>query len=301
MKKPSKEKYGKLTGEARDMALFDLMEGNLPEKEAEALLQAIENDDEFAEEFAALQSTRLPEEIIVYDNKESLLKKKSAPILLFTSWRSGLTIAAAIIAMVVMAFPLFEMFKDVPIEEVSSSLIESSESSSEELLATQTVEGHEESVVNTAVFGSNGIHDQEYRHRASYVKSTEISDSVDAQKGSIVEEDQISVDVNVPDIAYLDDFNDNALFTGATELPLSDIPNALQQPVINVISPVKLGYRGLRGTINHGLAMAAAPFRHPSIKINNNKDKKDPGLKIEVSTDQYYAVAMVHLFPRNSR
>jgi len=301
MKKPSKEKYGKLTGEARDLALFDLMEGNLPEKEAEALLQAIENDDEFAEEFAALQSTRLPEETIVYGNKKSLLKKESTPILLFTSWRSGLTIAAAIIAMVVLAFPLFEMFKDVPIEEAASSLIESSESSSEESLATLPKE-QQEAIVITAVEEPNPMDSEEYHHQKSQTESSKLPLNPVSDKGTVVViEDQIPIDVNVPDIAYMDYFDNEPLFIDAIDLPLSDMPNALQQPVVNVIGSVDFGYRGLRGTMNHGLAMAAAPFRNPRIKIRNNKDKKDPGLKIEVSTDQYYAVAMVHLFSRNSR
>ena len=60
-------------------------------------------------------------------------------------------------------------------------------------------------------------------------------------------------------------------------------------------------YRGIRQALNQGLATLVEPIRNTNIKINRTRDKKDPGLLIEVTTEQYYAVATVHLLPNKNR
>jgi Tfp pilus assembly protein PilE len=302
MKSPNNNIYANLKGEEKDWALFDLMEGNLSKKEEEALMQLIEKDPSLKNEFEELKLTKMPIEHIEFTNKSSLLKDEPTRIVMFSSWRKPLSIAASVAAILLISIPVYQQFINAPNGDASSSLVG----------ITQEQEKHEEEQSHQAqntqselpITVAQTIPDQQHHniehHKEAYPKQIAVVNNV---SNDPIKEDNLDTFPmeDVPVIARITPKNNEPIFTFASNSPVNSIPSTKALPVANNLEASRFNYSGLRGSLNQGLAMVAAPFRNTHIKIKNNKDKENPGLQIEVMTDQYYAVAMVNLRPRNSK
>jgi hypothetical protein len=97
----------KLNKDNYELILFDLLEGNLPEEESIQLMQQIEEDEFFFNEWKLLKHTVLqPEETVVYAKKQDLLKPEQPRIIPFY------TIGAIAASVVILLAVFFYFNKD---------------------------------------------------------------------------------------------------------------------------------------------------------------------------------------------
>ena len=78
----------KLTKDNYELKMFDLLEGNLSAEEEHALMQEIESDPFFSQEWKLFSETVLEPELVTFKAKDTLLKDEKAVIVpLRTRWQ----------------------------------------------------------------------------------------------------------------------------------------------------------------------------------------------------------------------
>lgn len=117
----------KLTKENYELIMFDLLEGNLPEHERESVLVQIDNNPFYKREWELFQSTVLhTDESIVFENKDSLIKKDKVVVIPLRVWVAT-AIAACLVLALFISFPSIKhptMVNDQPEIQETPSVIE---------------------------------------------------------------------------------------------------------------------------------------------------------------------------------
>ena len=304
-----------LNVEDREWLLFDLLEGNLSEEDEAATLEAVEADDELFALWEAMQQTVLTPEPIVFTRKSELMKDEAAPIIIMAWWQKPMRVAAAIAAFAILSFGAYQYltsYDQSTIPGVYSSL---EEVTHPETFPQQDVIPQDETT--TLPESPNGAETPEnepapvkqFAHQQTSQPGRHL---IDPQAGS--QEEPATADPNlmmeVPVIAAqtLPLLLGLKMRTDGVEFGEGITPEAVPYEPIRSSGEVhhlKLKpatqYHGVRNSLNQGLAALIEPIKNTHIKVRRMQDHKDPGFRIEVMTDQYYAVAMVHLLPKNNR
>ena len=103
----------KLTKENYELMMFDLLEGNLSEQEEQLLLQEIESDPFFNQEWKLFSETILEPETMVFAGKDGLLKEEKAVIIPLKSRLHIFSYAAAVAAILARSCSGLSMFSTV--------------------------------------------------------------------------------------------------------------------------------------------------------------------------------------------
>lgn len=282
-----------------DWKLFEMAEGNLTEAEAIELMNAIDNDQGLAEEFEVMKLSGLVPETIVYPHKDKLMMKET-PVIMLNWWWQYRNLAASIVAILLLALPLYIFLQQGAQPELSSgAMVESVTAPS-----ADTKKGLQESP------GDAGITNARITDEAATINYSKIGHTqtittpyhTSRHKGLDKSDQHIALS-ETPDM--VSGLNPKSTINLARKAlnpanEMVEVDNrGLQRPLIVIKNNPE--YQGIRATMNHAMATLIEPVRNTNIKVRNLKQKGDPGLQIEVSTEQYYAVAQVHLLPRGNR
>ncbi|MBI1306120.1 MAG: hypothetical protein GC181_05850 [Bacteroidetes bacterium] len=298
------ERFKNQNPQGPEWDLFNLLEGELSDKEAEALLAAIEDDDELGREWEQFQHTVLKPEAIVYHNKSSLIKEEKAGIILFSWFSKPLSVAAAIVVALLISVPLYNLFKTNNPGTITSNVEHSNpggvNDSASELKTPENQNPTEKEWIQP---DQNSVHtlakkqSGKGRFNLPVIPDSNPKDSVNRL---VPAEDLI----DMPERGFASFIpltpKENSMELGLVNNELGEFVPRTQKNSLEFYA-VNIKEKGLVGFMGEGLATLTDPFKNLNVKIHKSKDKKDPGLRIEVSTEQYYMVASVHLLPKNDR
>lgn len=293
--------------ERLDWELFNLLEGNLSAEEEAQLMAQIEADTATSEYWEGLQKTILPNEPIVYKNKSSLYKKEVAPTILLNWWQKPIGIAASIAIILMLAIPVYHfavktdptwvvsnVHQTTPINTPSKTdIADASNPNSAKSTITENIPNNIKTTLPKRILLSS-ITQPSHSNLDTIHSNTELNNWVS------IPEDYIQTpsfnQILVPKIGELQ-------FAEVSYLPLVRPVSSKDRTFINqlIFDSNQQEYTGLRNAVNQTLATLAEPIRSTSIKFRKIGVKGDPGFKIEVRTEQYLAIASVHLLPKINR
>ncbi|MEY2924164.1 MAG: hypothetical protein RLZZ337_712 [Bacteroidota bacterium] len=280
----------KLNKENYELVMFDMLEGNLPDKEAMQAMEQIEADEFFFKEWKAFKATiLLPDIDVVFENKHKLLKKDTKVIPM--GWWLA-TAAACLVAAFFLAVP-------TKVENTELTTVQPTK-----------VETRKETVqpkgIENLPSGKNQI--------------TEI-DEIDLP--FLVEQDKFDspqVETNLPTKTIVEEPNNQPIVkedNNPQELPRKDEVDQLT-PIVPVIAnttkpnidnginePKQIPFikkvesfvtsepkERIRIKSNEIIAM----FKNPKLKVKPQFENNKPGLQIEFETSGYQAIASVQPF-----
>ncbi|MFT7590646.1 MAG: hypothetical protein ACI9UJ_000557 [bacterium] len=265
-----------------DWELFEMLEGELtPEQEA-ALLNKIDGDKTLSSDWDFMQMTTLDAPEVVYNGKQNLIKKDTT-LIVFSSvqWRRIVSVAA----LLALCYPVWQflMPKTNNLEGLAGSATEIVNPSSD-------VEG---SIIGDDMASSKEAIDVTDDTPVVKVKREAIVQQY--QKIAKPEVDEIPAVQPSPAIVSIEPSNMSIALSPTNNEPAL-LPKARHRYSMASLLPKdeKKTYKGIRPTINAGLAALTSPLRNAKIKVRPTDNKT---IQIVYSSLQYNASAMVSLKP----
>ena len=263
-----------------DWELFEMLEGDLSPEEESELLEKIEGDAGLSADWDFMQMTQLDAPEVVYTGKSKLIKKDTA-LITFTAvqWRR----TAAIAAMLALCYPAWQLFmpKTDSVDGLAGSATELVEpKATESEVVTPSVENE---AVESLVADDN-VAPKPIKSRKNPI-----------QKMAPIVKDEMVIPEVKEQLVSLDPANSpidiKTASTTLEPLPKANVMYNMQMLIPREETPT---YKGIRHTVNAGLALAAAPFKNTKIKV---QPADNQSIQIIYSSQQYNATAMVSLKP----
>ncbi len=271
-----------------DWEMFELLEGGMTAEDADKILAKINGSEALQSEWELLQNTKLPESKIVYKHKNDLLKKDTR-ILAFAafSWTKAASVAAAVIIALPIGWYFLKNKSDV---QISSTIIDAVPSEVITPDAMYPIDEPTQASENVKSLASNPNDNVE---NVAPKRSTKSMGAVKKdlvphviQQSSSNSTEYVSVESTSP-----------ALHVKTNNQPLKSLNIVLISPEVDYLIPrsnQEGGFRGIRPTINSGLALLALPFKGSKLEVKPSDNKT---LRIEYRSNQYAASAMLSLKP----
>jgi|GEM_PF-5505142 len=319
----------KLTKENYELMMFDLLEGNLSEQEEQLLLQEIESDPFFNQEWKLFSETILEPETMVFAGKDGLLKEEKAVIIPLKSRLHIFSYAAAVAAIFLGVFWFAQRAPQ------GAEVVESAAPSDNKHIATQAIPSPQKD--NSQVQASNeksvDVREEDI-NPVPKVEQSGIANAPDKDNSKALDQNkQVVPQVITPEEEPLFDpskiaqsheqeMEDQKKIENQAPEKLEYKPREVlvnltpKSPVIqtdkndgnetveNILKPEQdlanmaaapIVYTGLRSFLRRSAENAIRPFRNPKIRFNRVKNEEKPALNISFSSDAYYASAVVHL------
>lgn len=276
----------------KDWKLFSLLEGELSDKEAEALLSEIDLDDELSEEWALMQQTQLqPDTNTVYAHK-SKLKKRSTTIigLLPFTWQQAVA-AAAVITLAIPVWKYLQSNPDIDPTSISGS-IENVDSTNPEANGPSNIESPVIEQVEASTKQKEPQSTDFTTPNVNYTSSATSTKTIVADAGQMQPKPNQTIEVP---LVYPETNSLEAIHIERPGLPKQVRSLAWIEPTFDQMP--SRSYRGVRPLLNSTWAGILKPFRNSKLQLE--PVEKSPAFKIVYKSDKYYATAMLSLKPLN--
>jgi hypothetical protein len=272
-----------------EMILFDLLEGNLSEKERQDALAQIEADSFLSEEWEMMQKTILPVEEIVFEDKDSLLKSESKKIA-FPMWR----VAAAIVFLAMFSFMVYfysgKSGDSVNPDElvVAPDQLNHSDSSNTEIIQEQKIREieipEEAVVVQPANSYKRTVVNTPTKIQEELNKDSTPVQVYDAPK--LIENDlEEQILVNLDQGTKVDE---NLNVKKGIDNKIGEPGDTIIQYASNTPDETKTD-KSLRGKANNALSY----LRLPKVKLSKKKGTKK-SFKLELKHDKYNVITSIN-------
>lgn len=293
----------RLNKENYELVMFDLLEGNLPDKEALQAMKQIEEDEFFFREWKLFKSTILiTDKDVVYSNKEVLLKKEIKVVPLF-KWAS-IAAAACIVIGLFFVFP-FNNGNEVAEEinpQIETPVIE------EPIIPTEVIVP-----IAEVVLAKEETHPLKVKAEKNVIYKSVVNEPIFVKEVEDIVvnkyEDILPVPIFTKDV--IEESPEEVIVQDNTPEYKSDA-TIIEPAVINNNPKKTINNQGLR---NNALAFVTnsprqrikdktneilALVSNPKVKFKPQFEDKRPSLQIEVETAGYQAIASLTPF-KNKR
>ena len=272
----------KLNNENFELILFDLLEGNLPEKEKAMVLDQIENNPSWKKEWEMLKLTVLEvDEEIVYEHKATLIKNGGAARILaifpkYSSWAA----AAAILIVAWMFWPM----KEVPNmnNTIVSQGVEPQKENTPLVAAIDTIvtEFVASNQNNINIKSKPKVENQITETKEEYypIELNKTTDNVIVNQSKKVE----LVNNFTPEIPVV------TLLLSPRIIPVSDANTTKETAESDVVYNEDAG---LRKIVNSNINKALNPFKEPKFNIKTGVKENNPAIIMSFSSRAYSADA----------
>ena len=260
-----------------DWELFELLEGELTGEQEAELLSKIEGQSDLESEWAFMQMTQLETPEVTYKHKDKLLKKDTT-LLTFTAiqWKRVVAIAA----MLMLCYPIWNYL--IKTQDSGEGIV----GSASEIIPKNEVE---------ATITPESLPVEVKKETVAVVKQNSAPVKKTNQPKPTKVIDQTNPDLKTP-------FEVVSINSTGTHVSIANNIVDVQQPrkamvrynMDKDLPRNESRYKGVRSTVNTGLALLATPFRESKIQVQPT-DKKT--IQIVYSSMQYNATAMVSLKP----
>ena len=272
-----------LNKENFELILFDLLEGNLPEKEKAQVLEQIENNPVWKKEWDMLKLTVLEtDEEIVFEHKAALLKNGGAArVIAFFPKYSSWAAAAAILFAAWIFWPKADV---LPIDSVVI------EHNTESTKKNSTIVAPIDTNVSTeAIAALNN----------DKINATHPTNKINQPK-AIEEKQEIHIDKTTDNVVVN---HINKVELASNEAPNLPVVTLLLSPRIIPVSDAnttketadsKVVYNedaGLRGIVNRNISKALNPFKEPKLNVKTGVKDNNPAVMVSFSSRAYSADA----------
>jgi hypothetical protein len=303
----------KLNKDNYELLMFDLLEGNLSEKDELLVMKQIEEDEFFFREWKLFKSTVLvADKDVVFSGKSSLLKDES-PVAVVPMFRRWMVVAASvcILAAAVVLWPSSEIERPVADIEIEvptkvDPVLKTPEVL-EDVLVVEDVEptNNSEQLVKPE---TNKVQDRFERIDPQYKASKEIFVSIPKDETTIKDVPQVkeipAFDKIPVKTVVLDKDNTNGnkepkLDEIEPETPVNVIASVDPPTVVNKTKSQKVldfVTKTPPRRIKEKAIGIIALVSNPRIKFKPNFKGKKPSLDIELETTGYQAVASIQPF-----
>lgn len=286
----------KLNKENYELVMFDMLEGNLPEKEALQAMKQIEADEFFFKEWNLFKSTVLaPELNYTYTKKDTLLKKETR-IVPMGWWLA--TAAACLVAGVLIFNP----------PQIEDSAIAESEVVEKPIEET-VIDRIEPKIDVVADVPLGDFEDGKLLEKAN---PNELIDYKAAVKESVVLEKKDS-EIQIVELPFEkppvlgQQVENNIANNLETKVPDLQNENKVEQPIA-VVEQIYVPFIKKMQTLvtshpkdrirEKGNAFLAM-LQNPKIKVRTQFENNKPGFQIELETQGYQAIASIQPFNKN--
>jgi hypothetical protein len=268
-----------LNKENFELILFDLLEGNLPEKEKAQVLEQIENNPVWKKEWDMLKLTVLEtDEEIVFEHKAALLKNGGAArVIAFFPKYSSWAAAAAILFAAWIFWPKADV---LPIDSVVI------EHNTESTKKNSTIVAPIDTNVSTeAIAALNN----------DKINATHPTNKINQPK-AIEEKQEIHIDKTTDNVVVN---HINKVELASNEAPNLPVVTLLLSPRIIPVSDAnttketadsKVVYNedaGLRGIVNRNISKALNPFKEPKLNVKTGVTNNNPTVMVSFSSRSY--------------
>jgi hypothetical protein len=271
-----------LNKENFELILFDLLEGNLPEKEKAQVLEQIENNPVWKKEWDMLKLTVLEtDEELVFEHKAALLKNGGAArVIAFFPKYSSWAAAAAILFVAWIFWPKADVLS------IDSVVIEHNTESTKK---NTTIEAPLDTVSTEAIAAINNdkINATHPTNKINQPKAIEEKQGNRINKTT----DNVAVNhVNKVELASNDAPNVPVvtLLLSPRIIPVSDANTTKETADSKVVYNEDAG---LRGIVNRNINKALNPFKEPKFNIKTGVKDNNPTLMVSFSSRSYSADA----------
>jgi len=275
-----------------DWKLFSLLEGELNDEEAEALLSEIDLDEELNEEWALMQQTQLkPDTNTVYASKSKLKKRSTAIIgLLPFTWQQAVA-AAAVITLAIPVWRYLQSNSDIDPTSISGS-IENVDSTNSETKGPTATEAPVVEKVEVSEPDNEVKPPVDPAPNLNYTTKPKSTRTIVADAGQIQPKPNQTIEVPLmyPETNLVD----------GIRIERSGLPNQVKSIAwieAKFDRAPNRSYQGVRPLLNSTWAGILKPFRNSKLQLE--PVEKSPAFKIVYKSDKYYATAMLSLKPLN--
>ncbi|MBO6517196.1 MAG: hypothetical protein JJ975_11660 [Bacteroidia bacterium] len=286
--------------EDMDWRLFEMLENELSEAEEAELLAELESNGALEDDWKLLQQTKLVAPEVTYQNKKSLLKKETK-LIAFAGF-SWMKYAAAAVVLVA-SYPLW---KDV----IMSDDVNHIGSMAEEVMEVEPHQSESEQIPEMVVPVEEEVAITDENHTSDATEIVQEPRKV-SDKNNELPLPAPYVEEHIAEESQPKRYAQEALASVDAQgihgiaVPTSSLPT-LEYGAMNCADLYKTAhieeetlvnkYKGIRPAVNGGLAWLSSPFRNSKLKIKPVDDTRG-ALKIEFTSKQYYATAMLSLKP----
>ena len=294
----------KLNRDNFELMMFDLLEGNLSERDSLEVMKQIEEDEFFFKQWKLFKSTILiADKDVVFEAKDTLMKKEAGAVPMFR-WAS-IAVAASLVLAVFFFWPTtptVQVAEETPKELIEAPLVPIEQ---QEVVSTEVPEAIEPEmqveevlpiqkvtpVVDEDLFNTNGSN-------RVIVQELPKKNVEDFDEEIVIPEDPIVIKMPVPkEIIAIDKPKDI----------VEDVTKERKLELIADVQPLptseeeKINFKSLvtsksRRRIRDRAATLIAAVSNPKVKLKPQFDGLKPGLKIELETNGYQAVASLQPF-----
>jgi hypothetical protein len=246
-----------------------------------------------------MKHTVLVPETLEYKHKAKLLKPMGSGVILalFPSSRNLMKYAAIFALAAVIGYPLYQNFKQTTlldgIANSTSTATKSSVDNQGEKIAKQDVIPVADARLVQDVLNTkpSAVPTQKVQMTLIQTKGTSIEQSVHvAQPANTI----IYTAFQLPNIKQkVDGFG----FMTGEVFPMMANASYFENQMLTADEGFLSDYQGVRNLFNKTLILATAPLRNSKLSIQRVPGDKNPGLKLNVQTEEYQASAEVHLKP----
>lgn len=270
-----------LNKENSELILFDLLEGNLPEKEKTEVLNQIENDPTWKKEWEMLKLTVLEaDEEIVFENKAALLKNGGATSIfaLFPKYSSWAAAAAIFIA----AWVFWPKTNVLPKEEV---VIDNNTKATKKnnMIITPIDTVLAEVIASHAPIKNNNPNPKISNELSNLAKEIEQKE-IDKTTDNVVISPMNKVELaNI----YVPNISDVTLLPSSRIIPIA--ADATKETADSKV--VYNEDAGLRGIVNRNINKVLNPFKEPKFNVKTGVKDNNPTIMLSFSSRAYSADA----------
>lgn len=271
-----------LNKENFELILFDLLEGNLPEKEKAQVLDQIENNPVWKKEWEMLKLTVLEsDETIVFEHKAALLKKGGAAMIvaLFPKYSSWAAAAAIFIA----AWFFWPKAEVLPIDNVVI------DQNTETTKKNATIMAPIDTVI-AEVIASEVSHKID---KVLPINQTKQTAAIEEKKENKIDKTTDNIVVNhVYKVELASNFTPNVPVV--TLLLSPRIIPVAEANATNETADSKVVYNedaGLRRLVNSNISKALNPLKEPKFNIKTGVKENNPAVMVSFSSRAYSADA----------
>ncbi|MCB9262786.1 MAG: hypothetical protein H6607_10465 [Flavobacteriales bacterium] len=262
--------------------LFELLENELSEAEELEILSAIEADEELACMWQDMQATKLTPPNIVYNNKESLLKRETK-LIAFAGF-GWMKYAAAVVIMV-LSYPLWKSY--ISDKETSSALL-NSETPNEKVDEQKITPIIEEESVKATDF-------ERITHNSVRPKSIKPTFELNPTEETVQKESFANDMVNLKPIQS--ELNFVRHHQNATK------QTAIENLAIQLafIEEDGFEFQGVRTTLNNSFTSVFNHIKGIKIDVEPIEENKNKAWNFSFQNNQYTVSALVSLKPLNDK
>ncbi len=273
----------KINKENFELILFDLLEGNLPEKDKAEVLEQIEGNKVWKKEWELLKMTVLEaDEEIVFENKAVLLKKEgAAKVIAFFPKYSAWAAAASVIFAVWFFWPNSNQSDFENVANLNTSGFKGEQ--------TDIIDKSPEDSIEAAVIAQDNVKTKKNEPQFNQHKSTptpnplpneitKTSDNIAVKASKKVELENFYA-IEIPSVTLL---------PSQRIIPVADAETTKETADSRVAFTEDAG---LRKIVNRNISKALNPLKEPKLNFKTGVKNNNPTIMVSFSSRSYSADA----------